>query len=97
LLVREDKNRSRFGEDSLDPPLWTDSEHLLSESSHKLATQVLDEFLRTHGETLVRNRVRPREATATAVMTRCVRPASSDKVRTASSPSVSKARKKFST
>jgi hypothetical protein len=53
LLVREDKHRNRFGEDSLDPLLWSESEHLLSEPSHKLASQVLDEFLRTHGETLV--------------------------------------------
>jgi hypothetical protein len=58
LLVREDKHRNRFGEDSLQPPLWPESEHLLSEPSHKLASQVLDEFLRTHGETLVHDPVK---------------------------------------
>lgn len=58
LRVREDKHGNRFGEDSLEPPLWTESEHLLSEPSHKLATQVLDEFLRAHGETLVHDPIK---------------------------------------
>ena len=55
LLIRQDHHGKRYGEDSLDPLLWRESEHLLSEPSHQHAVQVLDEFLRTHGETLVRD------------------------------------------
>jgi hypothetical protein len=58
LLTREDRHRNRVGEDSLDPPLWRETEHLLSEPSHQLATQVLDEFLRTHGEVLLHDPVK---------------------------------------
>lgn len=63
LLTREDRHRNRVGEDSLDPPLWRETEHLLSEPSHQLATQVLDEFLRTHGEG---SAARPRETSCVA-------------------------------
>ena len=55
LLIRQDHHRRLYGEDSLDPLLWLESEHLLSEPSHQRALQVLDEFLHTHGETLVRD------------------------------------------
>lgn len=53
LLIREDPEANQVGADSLDPLLWAESEHLLSEPSHRVALQVLDEFLRTRGETLV--------------------------------------------
>lgn len=53
LLVREDRHGKRYGEDSLDPQLWRETEHLLSDPSHQLAMQMLDEFLRTPGDTLV--------------------------------------------
>ena len=53
LLVREDKHGKQYGEDSLDPLLWRETEHLLSQPSHRKAIQVLDEFLRIHGENLV--------------------------------------------
>ncbi len=53
LLVREDKQGKQYGEDSLDPLLWRETEHLLSQPSHRKAIQVLDEFLRIHGENLV--------------------------------------------
>ncbi len=58
LLVRTDKHGDRMGEDSLDAPLWPETEHLLSEPSHKLAIDILDEFLRTHGETLLHDPVK---------------------------------------
>lgn len=58
LLIRQDRNGKRYGEDPLDPLLWRETEHLLSASSHQLVIQVLDEFLRTHGETLVRDPVK---------------------------------------
>jgi hypothetical protein len=53
LRVRDDQHGARIGEDSLDPPLWAESEHLLSQPSHHLALETLDEFLRTHGENLI--------------------------------------------
>jgi hypothetical protein len=55
LLIRQDRHGRLYGEDSLDPLLWLESEHLLSEPSHQRAMRVLDEFLNTHGEALVRN------------------------------------------
>jgi len=58
LLIRQDRNGNRYGEDSLDPPLWRETEQLLAAPSHQRAVQVLDEFLRTRGETLVRDPVK---------------------------------------
>ena len=55
LRVREDSRGNRYGEDSLDPMLWRESEHLLSQPSHGLALRALDEFLRTHAETLIQD------------------------------------------
>jgi hypothetical protein len=53
LRVRQDRQRNRIGEDSLDPPLWSETEHLLSEPSHEHVMGTLDEFLQRHGETLL--------------------------------------------
>jgi hypothetical protein len=53
LWVREDRYHNRIGEDSLDPLLWLETTHLLSEPSHSLALRTLDEFLHSHGETLI--------------------------------------------
>jgi hypothetical protein len=58
LLLREDQHRHIYGEDSLDPLRWLETEHLLAAPSHQRAIQVLDEFLRTHGETLVHDPVK---------------------------------------
>ncbi len=55
LLIREDDHGARVGEDALAPPLWPESEHLLSRPSHQLALQTLDEFLETRGENLIRD------------------------------------------
>jgi hypothetical protein len=58
LLIRQDRNGNRFGEDSLDPVLWEESEYLLSNPSHAVAMRVLNEFLQNHGETLIHDPVR---------------------------------------
>src|SRR5262245_20657688 len=43
-----------YGMDELDPLLWFDTTYLLTGPSHQQAVQVLDEFLNTHAETLIR-------------------------------------------
>jgi hypothetical protein len=53
LLIREDRQGNELGADSLDPLLWTQSEHLLAKPSHERALHVLDEFLQTHAENLI--------------------------------------------
>jgi hypothetical protein len=58
LLVRTDRRGQRFGDDSLDPMLWLESEHLLSNPSHQNVVRALDEFLETHGENLVRDPIK---------------------------------------
>ncbi len=55
LRVREDSRGNRYGEDSLDPMLWQQSNHLLTQPSDGLALHVLDEFLQTHAETLIQD------------------------------------------
>ena len=50
LIVRQDRDGNRYGEDSLDPLLWLNSHHLLEPRSHARAIRVLDEFLQKHGE-----------------------------------------------
>ncbi len=55
LLIREDRHGTELGADSLDPLLWLESEHLLKQPSHERALHVLDEFLQTRGETLIRD------------------------------------------
>jgi hypothetical protein len=58
LWVREDSQGKRYGEDSLDPMLWSESKHLLSQPSHDAALRVLDEFLRTDAENLIKDPVK---------------------------------------
>jgi hypothetical protein len=55
LRVREDSQGNVYGEDSLDPMLWPQSQHLLSQPSHGIALRVLDEFLGTHAENLTKD------------------------------------------
>jgi hypothetical protein len=55
LRVREDSQGNMYGEDSLDPMLWPQSEHLLSRPSQGIALRVLDEFLRTRAENLTKD------------------------------------------
>lgn len=58
LLLREDPAGGRYGEDSLDPLLWLNSEHLLAQPSHQRALRVLDEFLQTHAENQIHDPVK---------------------------------------
>ncbi|MBZ5682712.1 MAG: hypothetical protein LAO24_21675 [Acidobacteriia bacterium] len=58
LLIREDRHGTQYGADLLDPLLWLETEHLLEEPSHRHALQVLDEFLQTHAENLIRDPVK---------------------------------------
>jgi len=58
LLVREDRHGTSYGADSLDPQLWYETEHLLEGASHARALKVLDEFLQTHAENLIRDPVK---------------------------------------
>jgi hypothetical protein len=53
LFVRQDAGGEIFGADSLDPAPVMLSRHLLEKKSHRNAIRVLDEFLRTHAETLI--------------------------------------------
>ena len=55
LRVRQDSQGYVYGEDSLDPMLWPQSQHLLSQPSHGIALRVLDAFLRTHAENLIKD------------------------------------------
>lgn len=58
LFIREDGHGRQFGADSLDPLLWTETEHLLAAPSHERALRVLDEFLQTHAENLIHDPVK---------------------------------------
>ena len=53
FFVRDDLPDTRFVPDALDPPLWYDTQYLLSKPSHQRALRALDDFLRTHAENLI--------------------------------------------
>ena len=55
LYRRTSRNGAEYGSDELDPLLWFDTTYLLDGSSHPQAIQVLDEFLSTHAEDLIRD------------------------------------------
>src|SRR5215213_10468785 len=54
LYRRTAANGAEYGSDELDPLLWLDTTQLLDGPSHQQAVQVLDEFLATHAEQLIR-------------------------------------------
>ena len=58
LLIREDPAGSKYGADSLDPLLWLNSDHLLTQPSHGRALRVLDEFLQKHAENQIHDPVK---------------------------------------
>jgi hypothetical protein len=58
FFVRDDLPETQHLTDVLDPPLWWHTSHLLSNPSHKQALAVLDEFLQTHAENLIRDPVK---------------------------------------
>lgn len=53
FLVRRGPDGRTYGQDRLEPLLWTDSQHLLAGPSAEQALGVLEAFLRDKGETLV--------------------------------------------
>ncbi|HVI09844.1 MAG TPA: hypothetical protein VND65_16275 [Candidatus Binatia bacterium] len=57
LFVRQAPGGAVYGHDSLDPLLWGFSTQLLEPKSHRRALRVLDEFLQSHAENLVRDPV----------------------------------------
>ncbi len=58
LFVRSDLPSTSRVPDSLDPPLWFNTKYLLAQPSHDRVIRVLDEFLQTHGERLIRDPVK---------------------------------------
>lgn len=55
LHVRVAPNGERFGADAADPLLWRETTHLLTAPSHARVLTLLDEFLSTHGERLIKD------------------------------------------
>jgi hypothetical protein len=55
LYRRTAANGAEYGSDELDPLLWLDTTQLLDGPSHQQAVQVLDEFLATQAEQLIRD------------------------------------------
>lgn len=58
FYVRHAADGQQFGYDELDPLLWPGTEYLLAGPSHERAIALLDEFLSTHGERLIGDRLR---------------------------------------
>ncbi|MFZ0637156.1 MAG: hypothetical protein WAM08_16675 [Candidatus Acidiferrales bacterium] len=58
LFIREDSTGAKYGEDSLDPLLFLQTEHLLAQPTHERAMRVLDEFLQTHAENQIHDPVK---------------------------------------
>jgi hypothetical protein len=58
LFIRTISSGKRFGQDELDPLLWSESKHLLIGERHKYILLLLDEFLSTSGEKLVKDPLR---------------------------------------
>ena len=54
LYQRTALSGEEYGAEELDPLLWFDTTYLLTGPSHRHAIQVLDEFLSTHAEHLIR-------------------------------------------
>jgi hypothetical protein len=58
LNVRTAADGEQFGGDVVDLLLWSETRYLLSEPSHGQAIRLLDEFLESHGERLIRDPLR---------------------------------------
>jgi hypothetical protein len=57
LFVRTAPDGEKFGNAELDILVWEDSRYLLTSPSREKAIQVLDDFIRSHGERVVRDPV----------------------------------------
>lgn len=55
LFIRVGHDGGEHGYDELDPLLWFETKHLLSGPSNQLAIKLLDEFLKTNAERLIRD------------------------------------------
>jgi len=55
LFVRAAPDGERYGSAELDILFWETTQHLLTSPSHEKAIEVLDEFIRRHGERLIRD------------------------------------------
>ena len=55
LYQRTTQDGTEYGSEELDPLLWWDTTFLLEDDSHQQAIAVLDEFLSTHAESLIRD------------------------------------------
>jgi len=55
LFVRAAPDGERYGSAELDILFWGDTQHLITSPSHEKAIQVLEEFIRKHGERLIRD------------------------------------------
>lgn len=58
FFVRDDLPDTQRLSGALDPPLWYHTPYLLSNPSHKRALGILDEFLQTHAENLIRDPIK---------------------------------------
>jgi len=58
IFVRADIPSTARVPDALDPPLWYHTSYLLAQPSHQRFVKLLDEFLSTHGEHLVRDPIK---------------------------------------
>jgi hypothetical protein len=55
IFVRPDIPSTAEVPDALDPPLWLNTRYLLAQPSHDRILRLLEEFLETHGERLIRD------------------------------------------
>jgi len=58
LFIRADVPGTESVPDSLDPPLWYHTQYLLEKNSHERVLRILDEFLQTHAELLIKDPVK---------------------------------------
>jgi hypothetical protein len=55
LFIRFGRDGREYGYDELDPLLWSETKYLLSGPSNQLAIKLLDEFLKTNAERLIKD------------------------------------------
>jgi len=55
LFVRAAPDGERYGSAELDILFWGNTQHLITSPTHEKAIQVLDQFIRGHGERLIRD------------------------------------------
>jgi hypothetical protein len=55
LFIRIGPDGHLYGQDRLEPLLWSHSKHLLDGNDHERAVAVLEEFLKSEGEKLIQS------------------------------------------